>query len=189
MRRTRNEAGNKRGIILLLIGVRGPFAMQCCGVRQGRKSFAMRSYEKCVCKCPGMCSYGIIGLKVPWNEQLRKRGGGRVASRWIQVEHKIETSRRFGVDKTCPLPKAFLQVAKGLLAGCGSGDFVRVNTLHVSRIDGRDHIKVSLARKHAVVCVGGCRYRRGIQLLVRPARLRATVDVVADSPGRTGIPA
>src|SRR2546427_12138412 len=83
----------------------------------------------------------------------------------------------------------FLQVAKGLLAGYGRGDFVRVNTLHVSRIDGRDHIKVSLARQHAVVCVGGCRYRRGIPLLVRPARLRATVDVVADSPGRTGIPA
>src|SRR2546422_799 len=29
MRRTRNEAGNKRGIILLLIGAHGPFAVQC----------------------------------------------------------------------------------------------------------------------------------------------------------------
>src|SRR5438445_292528 len=114
--------------------------------------------------------------KAPWNEQLQKRGGGG----WLHAGFRfstIETSRRFGVDKTCPPPKAFPQVAKGLLAGYGRGDFVRVNTLHVSRIDGRDHIKVSLARQHAVVCVGGCRYRRGIQLLVRPARLRATVDV------------
>src|SRR5712692_6180307 len=146
----------------------------------------MRSYEKCVRKRPGMCSYGIIGLKVPWNEQLRKRGGGLHTGFRFST---IETSRRFGVDKTCPPPKAFPQVAKGLLAGYGRGDFVRVNTLDVSRIDGRDHIKVSLARQHAVVRVSGCRYRRGIQLLVRPARLCATVDVVADSPGRTGIPA
>src|SRR5437879_3221601 len=84
---------------------------------------------------------------------------------------------------------AQLRQAEGLLAGYGRGDFVRVNTLHVSRIDGRDHIKVSLAGQHAVVRVGGCRYRRGIQILVRPARLCATVDVVADRPGRTGIPA
>jgi len=81
------------------------------------------------------------------------------------------------------------QDVNGLLAGYGGGDFVRVNTLDVSRIDGRDHIKVSLTRQHAVVRVGGCRYRRGIQLLVRPARLCATVDVVVDSPGRIGIPA
>src|SRR5437899_6354342 len=37
------------------------------------------TYAKCFCKCPGMSSYRIIGLKVPWNEQLQKRGGGRVA--------------------------------------------------------------------------------------------------------------
>src|SRR5437879_7550313 len=128
----------------------------------------------------------LLDLKSPGMNSYEKGVGGG----WLHAGFRlstIETSRRFGVDKTCPLPKAFLQVAKGLLAGYGRGDFVRVNTLHVSRIDGRDHIKVSLARQHAVVCVGGCRYRRGIQLLVRPARLRATVDVVADSPGRTGI--
>src|SRR3989442_3908702 len=117
-----------------------------------------------------------------------KGGGGG----WLHAGFRlstIETGRRFGVDKTCPLPKAFLSVAKGLLAGYGGGDFVRVNTLDVSRIDGRDHIKVSLTRQHAVVRVGGCRCRQGIQLLVRPARLCATVDVVADHRGKAGIPA
>ena len=31
---------------------------------QGRKSFAMRSCQKCVCKCPGISSCEIIELKV-----------------------------------------------------------------------------------------------------------------------------
>ena len=189
MRRTRNEAGNKRGIILLLIGAHGPFAVQCswrmvkaasplqCAVA---KNASVSALESAVAK--------LLNLKSLEMNSCEKGGGGG----WLHAGFRfstIETSRRFGVDKTCPLPKAFLQVAKGLLAGYGRGDFVRVNTLHVSRIDGRDHIKVSLARQHAVVCVGGCRYRRGIQLLVRPARLCATVDVVVDSPGRIGIPA
>src|SRR5713226_2976913 len=130
----------------------------------------------------------LLDLKSPGMNSYKKGGGGGGVHGGLRFS-TIETSRRFGVDKTCPPPKAFPQVAKGLLAGYGRGDFVRVNTLDVSRIDGRDHIKVSLARQHAVVRVSGCRYRRGIQLLVRPARLCATVDVVADSPGRTGIPA
>jgi len=38
--------------------------------------------EKCACKCFGMRSYKFIGLKVLWNEQMRKRvGGGEVLSR------------------------------------------------------------------------------------------------------------
>src|SRR5437879_3313081 len=74
------------------------------------------SYEKCVCKCPGMCSYEIIGLKVPWNEQLRKRGGGG----WLHAGFRlstIETSRRFGVGKTCPPPKAFCRLRRGYWLG------------------------------------------------------------------------
>src|SRR3989442_15808969 len=39
----------------------------------------MRSCKKYVRKRPGMSRYEIIGLKVPWNEQLQERGGGRVA--------------------------------------------------------------------------------------------------------------
>src|SRR3989449_8572011 len=38
------------------------------------------TYAKCFCKCPGMSSYRIIGLKVPWNEQLQERGGGAASS-------------------------------------------------------------------------------------------------------------
>ncbi len=42
-------------------------------------SFGMHSYEKCACKFFGMHSSEIIGLKVPWNEHLQKKGGGACA--------------------------------------------------------------------------------------------------------------
>ena len=72
---------NRRGIILLLVGFPGPWGvMLCCGVRPVRKSFAMRSYKKYARKRPGMSRYEIIGLKVPWNEQLQERGGGAASS-------------------------------------------------------------------------------------------------------------
>src|SRR3989442_13782078 len=62
------------------MGAHGPFAVNALAHRQGRKPFGMRSYEKCVCKRPGMSSYEIIELKVPWNEQLQERGGGAASS-------------------------------------------------------------------------------------------------------------
>ncbi len=40
------------------------------------KSFAIHSYEKRACKPFAICSYAIVGLKVPWNEYLQKKGGG-----------------------------------------------------------------------------------------------------------------
>ena len=45
------------------------------------KFFRMRTYEKCACKSPGMCTYEIIGLKVLLNEHLQKIGGGVGAAR------------------------------------------------------------------------------------------------------------
>src|SRR3989441_5251896 len=55
-----------------------PWRCNVVALVQSSKSFAMRTYAKCFCKCPGMSSYRIIGLKVPWNEQLQERGGGRL---------------------------------------------------------------------------------------------------------------
>src|SRR2546422_11293254 len=40
------------------------------------KPFAMRSCEKRACKSSGMCSCKIKGLKLPWNQHLRKMPGG-----------------------------------------------------------------------------------------------------------------
>ena len=48
------------------------------GLRRGRsrKSFRMRRYEKCACKCLGIRTYKNKGLKLPWNEQLQKNPVG-----------------------------------------------------------------------------------------------------------------
>ena len=40
------------------------------------KSFTMRTYEKRACKSSGMCTCKIKGLKLPWNQHLRKMPGG-----------------------------------------------------------------------------------------------------------------
>src|SRR2546425_8698617 len=51
-------------------------------VVHARNSFGMRTYGKCACKSFRMCSYKIIGLKVPWNHTLpKKRGRGVVRQR------------------------------------------------------------------------------------------------------------
>ncbi len=42
------------------------------------KSFRCHSYEKCARKPFGIHSYAIVGLKVPWNEYLQKKGRGGV---------------------------------------------------------------------------------------------------------------
>ena len=38
-------------------------------------SLGMRSYEKCARNSFGMRGYGIVGLKVSWNQQLQKMHG------------------------------------------------------------------------------------------------------------------
>ncbi len=45
------------------------------GTARSRKSFIMHCYEKRACKSFGIHSHKIIGLKVPWNEYLQKKGG------------------------------------------------------------------------------------------------------------------
>src|SRR3989442_13527895 len=107
-----------------------------------------------------------------------RRGVGKGGFTLDSASAQLRQADASGWTKHVHPRRLFPQVAKGLLAGYGRGDFVRVNTLHVSRIDGCDHIKASLTRQHAVVRVRGCPYPRGLQLLVRPARLCATVDVV-----------
>ncbi len=42
----------------------------------------MRTYEKCVRKSPELRTYKIIGLNVPWNEHLRKKGGWGGTPQW-----------------------------------------------------------------------------------------------------------
>ncbi len=56
------------------------------------KSFAMHSYEKRACKSFAIHSYGIVGLKVPWNHILTKKG------RW--------GSARFATSLLPPMPIA-----------------------------------------------------------------------------------
>ncbi len=53
---------------------------------QRHKFFRMHTYKKRACKFFGMHCYKIIGLKVPWNEHLQKKGvGGLGASRQIRT--------------------------------------------------------------------------------------------------------
>ncbi len=50
------------------------------------KPFALHSYEKRACKSFGILSYAIVGLKVPWNEYLQKKGGwGAGSSPFAQI--------------------------------------------------------------------------------------------------------
>ncbi len=51
------------------------------GTARSRKSFIMHTYEKRACKSFGMHCYKIVGLKVPLNDTLTKKGGwgGRVS--------------------------------------------------------------------------------------------------------------
>ncbi len=59
------------------------------------KSFIMHSYAKRACKPIGICSYAIVGLKVPWNEYLQKKaGGGSVARKSAQHRLNLANARK-----------------------------------------------------------------------------------------------
>ncbi len=62
------------------------------------KSFALHSYEKRACKPSGIRSYAIVGLKVPWNEYLQKKGGGWRPVRLAQIRHGIRFAADWGYD-------------------------------------------------------------------------------------------
>ncbi len=58
------------------------------------KSFTIHCYEKRSRKSFGISSYAIVGLKVPWNEYLQKKGGwGPGSSRFAQIRTVPERSR------------------------------------------------------------------------------------------------
>ncbi len=72
-------------------------------------SFRMHSYEKCACKFFGMHCYKIIGLKLPWNEYLQKKGGGGLrlcrgkASQWaFDVMRHAPRSENWRSSKALP---------------------------------------------------------------------------------------
>src|SRR5207245_10553991 len=121
MRRTRSEAGNKRGIILLLIGAHGPFAVQCswrmvkaasplqCAVA---KNASVSALESAVAK--------LLNLKsLEMNSCEKGVGGG-----WLHAGFSfstIEASRCFGVDKTCPPAKDCSAGCAGATSSVGCG--------------------------------------------------------------------
>ncbi len=86
-------------------------------------------------------------------------------------------------------PRATAARPQSLRGRHRAGGFVREHALDAVGINRRHHVEVRLPRLHTVVRVRRPRDRRGIQLRVRAARLRAPVDMVADHGGRAGIPA
>src|SRR6266436_1578759 len=68
------------------------------------------------------------------------------------------------------------------------GNLIRVRTLDIARIDGRDYIEVGLTRLNRAIGIGGQCDQRGIQFRVRPARYGSAVYVVASHYRRAGRP-